>query len=119
MALDREWMRGAVPLAVATLLQRGEMYGYELCATIEEESGELLEIGQSTVYTLLYSLEQRQLVSTTNRVAPSGRARKYYRLTAAGERWLDDQRGQWSTLVEGLRRLGVTSKTLAKEGVVS
>ncbi len=114
MALDREWMRGAAPLAVATLLQRGEMYGYELCATLEEESGDLLELGQSTVYTLLYSLEQRGYVSTTTRVAPTGRNRKYYRLTASGEAWLENQRGQWSALVEGLGRLGVKTGKLAK-----
>ena len=30
MTLDREWIRGAAPLAVLTLLERGEMYGYEL-----------------------------------------------------------------------------------------
>ncbi len=114
MALDREWMRGAAPLAVATLLKRREMYGYELCATLEEESGDLLEIGQSTVYTLLYSLEQRGYVSTTSRVASTGRKRKYYQLTASGRRWLDQQNGQWSALVEGLGRLGVKRRKLAK-----
>jgi len=30
MTLAREWMRGAAPLAVLTLLERDEMYGYQL-----------------------------------------------------------------------------------------
>ena len=34
MTLEREWMRGAAPLAVLTLLDRKEMYGYELVAAL-------------------------------------------------------------------------------------
>jgi PadR family transcriptional regulator PadR len=107
MSLDREWMRGAAPLAVLTLLAEREMYGYELVEALERGSGGLLELGQSTVYPLLYNLEARELLASAQRTAPSGRVRKYYRLTRSGRRWLEAQRGQWSTLVEALRRLGV------------
>ena len=107
MGLDREWMRGAGALAVLTLLDRKEMYGYELVTELESESGGLLEMGQSTIYPLLYSLERRGFVSTSNRSAPSGRSRKYYRLTPSGVKWLEKQRGQWNILVEALRRLGL------------
>jgi PadR family transcriptional regulator PadR len=107
MGLDREWMRGAAPLAVLTLLADGEMYGYELVEALEQRSGRLLELGQSTVYPLLYNLEARGLVEPTRREAPSGRERKYYRITRSGRAWLEAQQGQWSTLVEALRRIGV------------
>ncbi len=104
--IGREWMRGAGALAVLTLLGRREMYGYELVTALERESDGLLEMGQSTVYPLLYSLEGRGYVATRTKAAPSGRQRKYYRLTPAGEAWLEKQRGQWSSLVEALQRLG-------------
>jgi PadR family transcriptional regulator, regulatory protein PadR len=107
MSLDREWIRGAAPLAVLTLLAGGEMYGYELVEALEQRSGRLLELGQSTVYPLLYNLQARGFVEPIGRVAPSGRERKYYRLTPAGRAWLEMQQGQWSTLVEALRRIGV------------
>ena len=107
MNLDREWMRGAAPLAVLTLLAEREMYGYELVESLERGSGGLLALGQSTVYPLLYNLEARGLVEPIRRTASSGRERKYYRLTPAGRVWLEAQEGQWATLVEALRRLGV------------
>ena len=110
MSLDREWMRGAAPLAVLTLLADREMYGYELVEALESRSGRLLELGQSTVYPLLYNLEARALVESVRRVAPSGRERKYYRLTPAGRTWLEAQQSQWATLVEALRRIGVSGK---------
>lgn len=112
MSLEREWIRGAGPLAVLTLLEQGEMYGYELCEALEERSGNLLGMGQSTVYTLLYALEERGFVRTRKRAAPTGRTRKYYRLTAKGRERLKDQQGQWSRLVEALTRLGVSADDL-------
>ena len=38
MSLDREWIRGAAPLAVLTLLDTREMYGYELVQSVSAES---------------------------------------------------------------------------------
>lgn len=107
MGLDREWMRGAAPLAVLTLLERAPMYGYELVEALERRSGGLLDVGQSTVYPLLYNLENRGFLRTEWGVAPSGRRRKYYHLTTAGARRLESERSQWATLVAALGRLGV------------
>lgn len=107
MTLEREWMRGAAPLAVLTLLEGREMYGYELVEALERRTGGLLAMGQSTVYPLLYNLERRGHVAPVSRQTPSGRRRKYYRLTPAGQAWLVAQRGQWERLVEALRRLGL------------
>ena len=110
MPLDREWMRGTAPLAVLTLLERGEMYGYELVEALEKNSGGLVAMGQSTVYPLLYNLEERGHVTPVWRTSPSGRRRKYYRITRAGRLWLEAQRSQWQTLVEAMTQLGVSGK---------
>ena len=107
MTLEREWMRGAAPLAVLTLLDRDEMYGYELVEALERDSGGLLAMGQSTVYPLLYNLEARGHVRAFWRKAPTGRKRKYYRITPTGHAWLEGQRSQWRTLVTAMGRLGV------------
>lgn len=110
MTLEREWMRGAAPLAVLTLLERSEMYGYQLVEALERDSGGLLSMGQSTVYPLLYNLEGRGQVKAVHRTSPAGRQRKYYRLTAEGRRWLEGQRSQWKTLVTAMGLLGVSGE---------
>jgi PadR family transcriptional regulator PadR len=107
MTLEREWMRGAAPLAVLTLLERKEMYGYELVEALERGTGGILAMGQSTVYPLLYNLEGRGHVDPVWRTSPSGRRRKYYRVTATGRAWLAEQRAQWTKLVTALERLGL------------
>lgn len=116
MGLEREWMRGAAPLAVLTLLERAPMYGYELVEALERDSGGLLELGQSTIYPLLYNLEAKGQLEAFERDAPTGRTRKYYRITPAGEAWLEAQRAQWSTLVEAFQRLGVRPAEGGKGG---
>lgn len=108
-------MRGAAPLAVLTLLERHPMYGYELVEALERDSGGLLELGQSTVYPLLYNLEAKGHLTSFTQKAPTGRRRKYYEVTPAGARWLESQRAQWDTLVEALGRLGVSSHDVGDE----
>lgn len=107
MTLEREWMRGAAPLAVLTLLERRAMYGYELVEALERSTEGILAMGQSTVYPLLYNLEGKGLLEAFQQEAPTGRRRKYYRLTPAGRRRLAAQRDQWTRLVTALRLLGL------------
>lgn len=95
-------------MAVLTLLEGREMYGYELTEALDRGSGGILAMRHSTVYPLLYNLEGRGFVATKMRTAPSGRRRKYYRITEEGRTWLKTQQNQWETLASGLSLLGLT-----------
>ena len=59
----------------------------------------VLDMGQSTLYPLLYNLEAQALVKTEWRDAESGRRRKYYSLTAQGRRQLRDEVASWKHYV--------------------
>ena len=110
MTLEREWTRGAAPLAVLTLLERRAMYGYELVEALDRHSDGLLALGQSTVYPLLYNLEGKGHVEAFWQKAPNGRRRKYYRATASGLVWLVGQRSQRKKLVDAMAALGVAEQ---------
>ena len=99
MRIERELMRGAGPLAVLQLLEKREMYGYELVESLSEQTDGVLAMGQSTLYPLLYNLEAKSLVRSRWSKADSGRKRKYYGLTAKGRSWLEAHREQWHQLV--------------------
>ena len=106
MKLERELMRGAGPTAVMQLLSAGEKYGYELVEALSTRSNGVLAMGQSTLYPLLYNLEAKGLVKS--RVDESGpRPRRFYRLTAKGEKKLAADTKQWHALVDALKSLGV------------
>ena len=109
--LDRELMRGAGPVAVLKLLERGEQYGYQLVEALSQRSGGVLAMGQSTLYPLLYNLEAKGLIESCWREADSGRDRKYYRLTASGQKRLADDSRQWQALADAMTGLGVLAPT--------
>ena len=85
MKLEREMMRGAGPTAVMQLLTQGEMYGYQLVESLAQQSAGVFELGQSTLYPMLYNLEAKGLVTSTQKAGPNGRKRRYYRLSAKGK----------------------------------
>ena len=105
--IESELIRGAAPLAVLQLLEQGEMYGYEMVDALARGSNGALALGQSTLYPLLYNLEAKGLLSSDRRQAPSGRLRKYYRVTPKGRRYLTAGRKRWRALTEEMDRLGV------------
>lgn len=110
MRAERELMRGAGPLAVLKVLSRGPMYGYELAAELDKRTQGVLDLGQSTLYPLLYNLEAKGLVESFRQDAPAaegGRERKYYRLTSAGKTKLAQDQKQWQAVAGAMANLGV------------
>ena len=108
MKLEREMMRGAGPTAVMQLLSNGEMYGYEIVESLSNRSDGVFELGQSTLYPMLYNLEAKGIVSSSQKAGPNGRMRRYYKLTSAGKKKLAVDREQWAAVIKGLGALGVT-----------
>ncbi|MDH3222193.1 MAG: PadR family transcriptional regulator [Gemmatimonadota bacterium] len=107
MRVERELMRGAGPVAVLQLLASRPMYGYELAEAVARGTEGVLEMGQSTLYPLLYNLEGKGLIRGRWMEADSGRRRKVYGLTKKGERHLVGQRAQWRNVVRAMASLGV------------
>lgn len=82
------------PLVLA-LLSRGETYGYEIIQHIQQLSNGQIVWTANRLYPLLHDLEHRDLVASSWRKAGSGPGRKYYRLTAKGERALAQAKRDW------------------------
>jgi PadR family transcriptional regulator PadR len=115
MNIERELIRGAGPVAVLQLLRRRDMYGYELAEALSRRTDGVLALGQSTLYPLLYNLEAKQLVESRWIEAPSGRKRRYYRLTERGQAMLAASRARWQDLFAAMVGLGLVTP-VAKEG---
>ena len=112
MRIERELMRGAGPVAVLKLLESGAKYGYELVDALARASDGVLDMGQSTLYPLLYNLEARGLVRAEWREADAVRPRKYYELTNKGKKRLAHDVEQWRAVERAMRGLGVLKPAL-------
>lgn len=119
MRIERELMRGAGPVAVLKLLQRREMYGYELVEALATQTSGVLDMGQSTLYPMLYNLEAQWYIEGNWRepgASEGGKPRKYYHLTGKGRKRLEADSAQFQRLAAALTSLGVIAPARAPEG---
>jgi PadR family transcriptional regulator PadR len=107
MTVQTELIRGAGPVAVLHLLTGREMYGYELVGALDERTSGVLAMGQSTLYPMLYHLEKKGLIRGRWRRSESGRRRKYYGITVAGEAALRQHKDEWRDLFGAMHEIGL------------
>ncbi len=101
---DRDLLRGSLDLMVLSVLADEPQYGYLIQKRIRESSGERVKLQAGTLYPLLHRLEAEKLIRSSWDNS-TGRRRKWYRLTAAGQRRLHQQARQWHIYVDCLARL--------------
>jgi PadR family transcriptional regulator, regulatory protein PadR len=96
--------KGLAELCVLAAVHRlGEAYGYQLVQYLMEHNG--LELTESTVYPLLARLAREGQLSVTSTPSPSGPPRRYYRITAVGERSLKTMFQHWTAVGESVQRI--------------
>ncbi len=92
----------STPLVLA-ILSEGDSYGYAILQRVRELSGGLLSWTDGMLYPVLHRLERQGHVEARWEAAPTGRQRKYYRLTTAGRAQLEEERRQWQAVDAALR----------------
>lgn len=81
---DKNLLSGSTTLLVLSLLSSGDKYGYEMIAELEARSDHTFTLKEGTLYPILHTLEKDGAVKSYEKEAPTGRMRKYYRITRQG-----------------------------------
>jgi PadR family transcriptional regulator, regulatory protein PadR len=97
--------RGTAELAILSVLEKGELHGYEIARRIEQQTRGKLRFTLASLYPLLYRMEKRGWVRGAWQLSPTRRRRRCYRLTSAGKKKLSPLRAEWSELFHALRQL--------------
>ena len=92
--MDVQMKRGLLDLCVLAAIQKDESYGYKILKDLRP----VLELSESTLYTILKRLEAAQML-TVRSAEHDGRLRKYYRITDAGLRRIEEFKGEWEELL--------------------
>lgn len=95
MKIDKSLLSGSTAMLVLSLLRDGDKYGYEMIEELAKRSDDTFRLKEGTLYPLLHSLEKEDLVVSYTKQTPTGRERKYYRLTAAGLTQLEYKEKEW------------------------
>jgi PadR family transcriptional regulator PadR len=105
MQPDHEWKKGSAELLVLSLLEDQPRHGYDISKLIQTRSGGALRFHVTSLYPLLYRLEERGLVAGRWVEKAEQRRRRYYSLTAAGRKVLQSQRKSWKDFVAAMSRV--------------
>lgn len=95
MNLKKELTKGSSALLVLSVLQKKDMYGYQIIKEIELRSEKVFSFKEGTLYPILHSFEQNDLVKSYWEESEQGRKRKYYHITKKGLKELDDTKKEW------------------------
>jgi transcriptional regulator len=105
MSHDRELRKGSAEVLILALLEERERHGYEIAKLIDRRSDGALKFHVASLYPTLYRLERRGLIHGKWVERAGTRRRRFYRITAQGQKMLDSQRRSWKALFTALNRV--------------
>jgi PadR family transcriptional regulator, regulatory protein PadR len=108
---DAQMLKGVLSLLLLRLIKEREDYGYALMVRLQDAG--FTDLTGGTVYPALSRMESGGLLESRLRSSTSGPARKYYRLTPAGEGELVRTLAAWTTLTENVDRALQTTRSPA------
>ena len=92
--MDIQLKHGMLDVCVLAAIQNGESYGYRIIKDMKP----YIELSESTLYTILKRLDNAGML--TERTAEhDGRLRKYYRITEAGLKRIDEFKSEWAQVM--------------------
>jgi len=103
--LDREVKRGSTEMLILALVEDRPRHGYEIAKLIEQRSEGVLQFHAASLYPLLYRMEKRGLINGRWVEKAGQRRRRFYKLTAAGQKILAQQRQTWKDFFTALDRV--------------
>lgn len=89
------WKGTLALMVLKTLEAMGPLHGYGIARRIEQTSGDLLTLNYGTLYPALLKLEQEGAIASEWGASEKNRKAKFYSLTRAGRRLLQEEAREW------------------------
>jgi transcriptional regulator len=89
------WQGTLALMILKTLETMGPLHGYGIARRIEQTSGGRLAINYGTLYPAMLKLEQEGDIESEWGVSDNKRKAKFYRLTAAGRKQVEEETREW------------------------
>src|SRR5690349_17734300 len=98
------WQGTLTLMVLKTLDTLGPLHGYGIARRIEQTSGNLLSLNYGTLYLALLKLEQEGSISSEWGSSENNRKAKFYKLTRAGRKQLEQETQNWEQTTAILAR---------------
>jgi len=96
--------KGAAELLILAQLEQQPSHGYQIAQTIDRRSEGVVNFNVASLYPILYDLEARGLITGQWVEKPSQRRRRYYKITAKGQRSLANERRNWERFMKAMEQ---------------
>ena len=98
-------LQGTLDLLVLKTLSWGPAHGYSVARWIQQLTGDVLRVGEGSLYPALHRLEERGSVESEWRRSDNNRKAKFYRLTTAGRSQLRVEADTWDRFVDAIAKV--------------
>jgi PadR family transcriptional regulator PadR len=100
MGKSVDLLQGTLEMLILKAVSLGRLHGYGILLRIQQISGDQLIIQQGSLYPALYRLEHNGALLTEWGESENNRRAKYYSLSAAGRKQLDDETEKWTRMAK-------------------
>jgi len=102
---DLELLQGTLDTLVLKTLSWGPRHGYAVARWIKEASNGTILVEDRALYVALHRLEERRMVESAWGLSENNRRAKYYELTPAGRRHLEQKAGEFTAYATAMFRI--------------
>lgn len=100
-----EIMPGTLDLLILRTLQSGAKHGYGIAQRLKQVSGDVLQVGESSLYPALQRLLLNGWVKAEWGASESNRRARYYTLTGAGRKQLTAEQNEFARMIEAIQKV--------------
>jgi transcriptional regulator len=94
--------QGTLDLLMLRALALGPLHGWGISERVQQMSRDALRIQQGSLYPSLHRLERQGWIKARWGTTEQNRQAKYYELTRAGRRELEQQQSDWARLTAAI-----------------
>lgn len=100
--LQSGFQRGVMSLLILALLEKEDMYGYQIVQTISQSSSGKIVAQEGSLYPVLYKLQEQGFISDKKVLVGKRMTRVYYHLEDAGKAHLQTLIQEYKMVTHGV-----------------
>jgi PadR family transcriptional regulator PadR len=105
MSRPSDLVQGTLDLLLLKVIALGPLHGWAIAQRLKQVSGDVLQVSEGSLYPALHKLEQEGWLTARWQVSDTGRRARFYTLSRAGRRVLDQETADWERLSGAISRV--------------
>ena len=105
MSRPSDLVQGTLDLLLLKILALEPLHGWAIGQRLRQVSGNILQVSDGSLYPALHKLENEGWIKAEWKPTENNRRAKFYALTRAGRRQLDNETASWDRLSSAISQV--------------